>query len=73
MGILRCMREDVLRKLSDIWCTQDWLQRHENTPAHAAFSVQQFLTENYTVVVPYRYSLDLVLVTSYSSQRYRSS
>jgi len=54
-NILRRLRENIRRKLSDSWTVH-----HENAPAHTSLFVQQFLASMNMTVIPHPpYSLDL--------------
>ena len=57
-GILERLRKRVIRVRSNI--TTNWILHHDNVPAHAAFSVAQFLTSKGITVMPQPpYSPDL--------------
>ena len=58
--ILRRLMRSVREKRRELWETKSWLLHHDNTPAHNALSIRQFLAEN-NIAVPEQppYSPDL--------------
>jgi hypothetical protein len=49
-----------MRKQSENWCSGYWFPLHDSAAAHSAFSVQEFLDKNGTIVVarsPYSHDL----------------
>jgi histone-lysine N-methyltransferase SETMAR len=44
MGILKGLCEALPRQTSELW-PSDWILHHDNSPAHKAFSVKQFLAQ----------------------------
>jgi histone-lysine N-methyltransferase SETMAR len=59
-GVLRCLRENVQRKRLELWDNHNWLQHHDNTPAHTSLKTTEFVTNNNMVIVPHPpYSPDL--------------
>jgi transposase len=56
---LRRLRENVRRKLPEMWKNGDWLLHHENLPALTSL-VREFLTKNNMTTLPHpAYSSDL--------------
>jgi len=43
---LKQLRDAVRRKRPKLWQSGEWLPNHNNSPAHTALSVWQFLTKN---------------------------
>jgi hypothetical protein len=59
VGILKRLREAVRRKMPELWPNY-WILHHENSPAHKALSVKQFLAQKSITEMEHPpYSLDL--------------
>jgi len=59
VAVLKCLRENVYRKRSQLWMNQSWVLHHDNAPTHL-FLVRNFLAKNETTIVPQpTYSPDL--------------
>ena len=52
-GALRCLKEDIGRKLQNMCFTQSWLIRHDNTPPPYSIDCSPVLTENNMAVFLY--------------------
>jgi len=58
--VLRRRRENVRRKLPEMWKNGDWLLHHYNAPAYTSPVLREFLTKNNMTTVPHpAYSPDL--------------
>ena len=58
--VLRRLRQNVRRKLPEIWKNRNWLLHHDNAPAHTSLVVREFLTKNNVSTVPHpAYSPDM--------------
>jgi len=42
-NVLRCLREDIRRKQTELWCMGNWLLHDENAPSHQALVTREFL------------------------------
>ena len=49
--ILRRLFRSVREKRRELWQDKSWLLHHDNTPAHNALSLQQFLAEKNTAIL----------------------
>jgi hypothetical protein len=43
LEILTKLREQVRKKISDLWKKKSWIMHQDNTPAHTALTMKQFL------------------------------
>ena len=60
LEVLRRLRENVRRKLLELWRSGDWFLRHDNAPAHTTLSVTRYLASLGGTIVPHPpYSPDL--------------
>ena len=50
--VLQRLREKVRKKRPALWKDRSWVLRHENAPAHRAFSIVEFLTKFNIPVLP---------------------
>jgi len=70
--ILERLRKRVIRVLPNI--TTNWILHHDNAPAHAEFSVTQFLTSKCITAMPQPpYSRDLALCDFFLFQKAKSA
>ena len=61
-GIFWCLIRSVHYKQQNLWEAHAWALHHNNTPAHTALSIHQFLTErNIATLKHLPYSLDVAL------------
>jgi hypothetical protein len=51
--VLKRLREGIRRKRADKWKNDNWLLRHDNTPAYTSLIVQQFVTSKNVTVIPH--------------------
>ena len=51
--ILRCLVRSVRNKRQSLWEAHTWVLHHNNTPAHTALSIRQFLTEKNIATLEY--------------------
>ena len=51
--VLRRLRENVRRKVTQKWQNQNPIIHHDNAPAHRSFKVSQFFAKNNMTVVPH--------------------
>jgi len=51
LQVLTTLRKRVRRKRPKLWENNSWMLHQDNTPAHNALSVKQFLAENRTPVL----------------------
>ena len=60
LEVLKRLREKVRRKRPELFASNSWILRHDNTPAQTALSVREFLaTKQITVLENPAYSPDL--------------
>ena len=51
LNVLKQLHDSLRQKCPEKWQSGDWFLHHDNTPAHTAFSVQQFLAKNKMIIV----------------------
>jgi hypothetical protein len=51
-NVLRCLRENVEQKRSELFHNHDWLLYNDNMPAHTSLKTTEFVTNNNTVFIP---------------------
>ena len=62
LEVLKRLREKVRRKRPELFANNSWILHHDNTPAHMALSVREFLaTKQITLLEHPAYSPDLAL------------
>ena len=59
LKLLQRLHVSVQKKWPEMWSSGDWFLHHNDAPAHTAFSVQQFLAKNMTVIPHPPYSPEL--------------
>jgi len=59
-NVLRCLREDIQRKRTELWHVGNWLLHDDNAPTHQALITHEFLAHNSIITLPHPpYSPDL--------------
>jgi histone-lysine N-methyltransferase SETMAR len=48
---LRCLRENMRRKISELWHNHNWLLHHNNVPSHTSLKTTEFVTN--MVIIPH--------------------
>jgi len=64
------LREDIRRKLPELWCMGNWLLHDDNAPSHRALVMHEFLAHKGIITLPHLpFHQIWPLATSSSSQR----
>jgi hypothetical protein len=50
--MLKRLRENVRRKIPQLWRNNSWFLHHDNAPAHASLLIRDFLANTNTTVLP---------------------
>jgi hypothetical protein len=60
LEVMKCLRENVRRKIPELWRNNSWFLHHDNAPALASLLICDFLANTNTTVHPQLpYSLDV--------------
>jgi transposase len=52
LEVLKRLRENVRRKIPQLWRNNSWFLHHDNVPAHASLLIHAFLANTNTAVLP---------------------
>ena len=52
LNVLKHLRAAVRRKKPEAWTNNNWMQHHENAPAHTSLLIHEFLMNHEMTVVP---------------------